>query len=159
MCLAYAHEQISVCHMVRAPHWASVIGTEPHHIYQSLVLLPWPGGPLSTYCLLELPSCRPLRYKNCAVSFWSHCHQSQSTNTVSFWWVTSSQWDCIMDKGWEVFISQFLFLDNWAKTSLVLYFYKYLLVGITILKGHKHLLQQLVSVLLIKGRHLEVLCS
>lgn len=27
MCLAYAHEQISVCHVVRAPHWASVIGT------------------------------------------------------------------------------------------------------------------------------------
>lgn len=45
MCLAYAPEKISVCHVVRAPHWASVIGTAPHHIYQSLLLLPWPGVP------------------------------------------------------------------------------------------------------------------
>lgn len=42
-----------------------------------------------------------------------------------------------------------------VKTSLLMHFYKYLLVGITILKGHKHLLQQLVSVLLIKETHLD----
>lgn len=120
-CLAGAHEQISVSWVARAPGWASVMDTWLQHIYQSFAVALLASCHLSRGCLLELPSCRSLRCKSCAVSSWTHCHQSQFRKAFSSWGFRPSPMGCTMDKGGEVFfVSLFLFSGHRTLLNLLL---------------------------------------